>query len=91
MIRNLIENDGNAVLRIYREGLDTGEASFETEAPDWLEWKRKYLPFCRLVWDQDTQILGWAALAAVSARDCYRGVARSQCLCRNRTVRQRHR
>jgi L-amino acid N-acyltransferase YncA len=75
MIRNLIENDAGPVLKIYREGLDTGDASFETEPPDWHGWENKYLPFCRLVWDQDTQVLGWATLAAVSARDCYRGVA----------------
>ena len=75
MIRNLTEDDAAAVLEIYRQGLDTGEASFETETPDWEGWRNKYLPFCRLAWDQDGRVLGWAALAAVSARDCYRGVA----------------
>jgi phosphinothricin acetyltransferase len=75
MIRTLHDNDAFAVLEIYRQGLDTGEASFETEPPDWLTWNSKYHDFCRLVWEQDEEILGWAALAPVSARDCYRGVA----------------
>lgn len=75
MIRNLKDSDANAVLEIYRQGLDSGEASFETEPPDWATWKQKYLPFCRLAWDEDGQLQGWAALAPVSARDCYRGIA----------------
>jgi len=75
MIRSLHNNDASAVLEIYRQGLDTGEASFETEPPDWATWQAKYHPFCRLVWDQNGEVQGWAALAPVSARDCYRGVA----------------
>jgi len=75
MIRNMRDNDASAVLEIYRQGLDSGEASFETEPPDWAKWQLKYHPFCRLVWDQDGEVLGWAALAPVSARHCYRGVA----------------
>ena len=75
MIRNLDDSDAEAVLAIYRRGLDTGEASFETEPPDWPTWQRKYHPFCRLGFEQDGHLLGWAALAPVSARHCYRGVA----------------
>ncbi len=75
MIRELHDNDAAAVLDIYRQGLDTGEASFETEPPDWPTWQRKYHPFCRLGFDESGLLLGWAALAPVSARDCYRGVA----------------
>ncbi len=75
MIRNLYNSDAAAVLDIYRKGLDSGEASFETEAPDWETWQSKYLPFCRLVWEQHDQVQGWAALASVSVRECYRGVA----------------
>ena len=69
------DNDAAAVLEIYRQGLDGGEASFESEPPDWPEWQRKYHPFCRLVWEADCRVCGWAALAPVSARHCYRGVA----------------
>jgi len=75
MIRNLHDSDAAAVLDIYQQGLDGGEASFETRAPDWPRWDQKYLPFCRLVSVQDETLQGWAALAPVSARECYRGVA----------------
>jgi L-amino acid N-acyltransferase YncA len=75
MIRELNNSDADAVIGIYQQGLDSGEASFETEAPDWASWDSKYLPQCRLVWEQDGQVAGWGALAAMSARDCYRGVA----------------
>ena len=75
MIRELLDSDGEAVLDIYRRGLDTGEASFETTPPDWPDWQSKYHPFCRFVFERDSTVLGWAALAPVSVRDCYRGVA----------------
>ncbi len=75
MIRELHDNDAAAVLDIYRQGLESGEASFETEPPDWAGWKNKYHDFCRLVFEQDGRVVGWAALAPVSARQCYRGVA----------------
>ena len=75
MIRELHDNDAAAVLDIYRQGLDTGEASFETEPPDWAGWQKKYHDFCRLVFEQEGRVVGWAALAPVSARQCYRGVA----------------
>jgi len=75
MIRNPQNFDAKAVLEIYQQGLETGEASFETEVPDWDTWQAKYLPHSRLVWEQDGRVQAWAALAPVSARDCYRGVA----------------
>ena len=75
MIRPLTDRDAVAVIEIYRRGLDTGEASFETAPPDWETWKRKYHPFCRIGREADGRLLGWAALAPVSTRECYRGVA----------------
>jgi phosphinothricin acetyltransferase len=75
MIRKLRNSDSSEVLKIYQQGLDTGEASFEIQAPGWDAWQAKYLPHSRLVWEQDGMIEAWAALAPVSVRDCYRGVA----------------
>jgi phosphinothricin acetyltransferase len=75
MIRTLKESDAAVVLDIYQQGLDSGEASFETRAPQWQVWDKKYHPFGRLIREQDGQVQGWAALAPVSARECYRGVA----------------
>ncbi len=74
MIRAMKLSDIDAILEIYRLGLETGEASFEQQVPDSETWQKKYLPIARLVWEQDSTAIGWAALAPVSARDCYRGV-----------------
>lgn len=75
MLREMLDSDIEAVLEIYRLGLESGEASFEQQVPDRETWQKKYLAVARLVWEEDSKAVGWAALAPVSARDCYRGVA----------------
>src|SRR5262245_14373936 len=67
-------DDWDAVCRIYREGLATGNASFETDAPAWAVWDAKHLPHSRLVARVGGRVVGWAALAPVSPRACYAGV-----------------
>jgi phosphinothricin acetyltransferase len=67
--------DWDAVRAIYRAGIATGNATFETDAPDWVIWDEKHLKECRLVARQAEQILGWAALSPVSSRCVYAGVA----------------
>jgi L-amino acid N-acyltransferase YncA len=68
-------DDWPAVLSIYREGVATGDATFETLAPPWQEWDERHLPCCRLVLRQGDQVIGWAALSPVSDRCAYAGVA----------------
>jgi phosphinothricin acetyltransferase len=38
-----------AVREIYREGIATGNATFETELPDWDKWDNSHRKDCRLV------------------------------------------
>jgi len=67
-----------ALREIYREGIATGYATFETEIPEWERWDRSHGQDCRLVavgTDDSSNILGWAALSPVSARRAYQGVA----------------
>lgn len=61
--------------RIYLEGLATRQATFQTEAPAWEAWDAGHRPTCRLVCEAERDVLGWAALSAVSARPVYAGVA----------------
>jgi phosphinothricin acetyltransferase len=68
-------DDWEAVRTLYAEGIATGNATFETDVPDWGEWDRGHLPTCRLVARWDREIVGWAALSPVSGRPAYRGVA----------------
>jgi phosphinothricin acetyltransferase len=62
------------VARIYEDGIATGNATFETRAPSWEEWDAVHSGI-RLVAAVEGEIVGWAALAPVSGRCCYRGVA----------------
>ena len=68
------------VRTIYEQGIATGNATFQTEAPTWEEWDRSHLPHSRLVavdagYGRTGQVLGWAALSPVSSRCVYGGVA----------------
>ena len=63
------------VRSIYLEGIESGQATFETEAPAWEDWDAAHHPFGRLVAVKDGHVIGWAALSPVSRRQCYAGVA----------------
>ncbi|HEX8100230.1 MAG TPA: GNAT family N-acetyltransferase [Actinomycetota bacterium] len=64
------------VARIFRQGIATKNATFETDAPSWEDWNRTHLQAHRfLARDEETgRALGWAAAAAVSDRCVYGGV-----------------
>lgn len=78
-----------AVREIYREGIATGIATFETEVPDWERWDRGHRTNCRLVALEPrneavpevlipldgVRVLGWAALSPISSRSVYAGIA----------------
>jgi L-amino acid N-acyltransferase YncA len=66
--------DWEQVRFIYLEGIQTGQATFETEAPDWEKWDASHLRQCRLVARANETIVGWAALSLVSSRRVYSGV-----------------
>jgi phosphinothricin acetyltransferase len=63
------------VREIYREGIETGQATFETAVPTWEAWDSGHRPDCRLIALIENQIVGWAALSPVSKRQVYNGVA----------------
>ncbi|MEU5864018.1 GNAT family N-acetyltransferase [Nonomuraea sp. NPDC047529] len=75
-IRPMRESDAAEVLAIYQDGLDTGQASFETTAPSWEGFSASRLPHLRYVaTDGDSgEVLGWVAASAVSSRPVYAGV-----------------
>jgi L-amino acid N-acyltransferase YncA len=70
--------DYPAVAEIYREGIATGHATFNTDAPSWEQWDTGHLTHCRLVAVDGERVLGWAALSGVSDRCVYGGVAEVQ-------------
>lgn len=75
VIGSMRPQDWDFVRAIYLEGITTGQATFETEAPDWERWTAGHLPQCRLVARNSDGVLGWAALSPVSRREVYAGVA----------------
>jgi L-amino acid N-acyltransferase YncA len=67
--------DWPAVAAIYGEGIESGDATFETFVPAWAEWDAGHLDDHRLVATEGNSIVGWAALSPVSGRCVYAGVA----------------
>jgi len=75
MIRQMTEQDKAKVLEIYKMGIETRNATFETEVPSWADWDQKHLPHSGFVYTENENVLGWAALSSVSPRPAYKGVA----------------
>ena len=75
IFRPMTEDDWKSVSEIYKQGIDTGNATFQQEIPTYKDWDNGHLKSCRLVALKDNEIVGWAALTPVSGRCVYVGVA----------------
>ncbi len=75
LLRKFEVSDWDEVCRIYRQGMDTNLATFESEIPSYEKWDRGHFPFGRLVAEENGRVSGWVALSPVSARACFCGVA----------------
>jgi L-amino acid N-acyltransferase YncA len=74
-IRPMRHDDADRVLAIYQDGLDGGQASFETTAPSWEEFDAAKIKEHRHVAvDEVGVVLGWTAVVPVSSRCVYAGV-----------------
>lgn len=81
--------DWPEVAAIYADGIATGDATFETEVPEWEDWDRARRGDCRIVAERggagapETRratgspgaVVGFACLSPVSKRPAYAGVA----------------
>jgi phosphinothricin acetyltransferase len=77
LIEPMTPADWPEVRKIYADGIATGDATLERDAPDWDHFDRSHQPDCRLV-ARETKggpVLGWVALTAYSSRRVYSGVA----------------
>lgn len=74
-IRPRIVSDWQQVKQIYQLGMDTGDATYETLAPEMDALKGKFLAEPQLVAEENGEVIGWAFLSAVSSRCVYGGVA----------------
>lgn len=75
-VRAMASDDWPGVERIYQEGIDTGNATFETHTPTWEAFDAGKLAAHRLVAVDDTtgSVLGWIAASTTSVRPAYAGV-----------------
>ncbi|SIQ32653.1 phosphinothricin acetyltransferase [Chryseobacterium sp. RU37D] len=75
-LRRMLPNDEIRVLEIFKQGIEGGMATFETEVPTPEAWNMDYYHDCRWVLETEkNEIVGWCALKLVSKRECYKGVA----------------
>jgi L-amino acid N-acyltransferase YncA len=63
------------IKQIYLDGIASGHATFQTEAPEWAEWDKEHFTHSRLAVTENGIITGWAALTPVSGRCVYAGLA----------------
>jgi phosphinothricin acetyltransferase len=75
VINKMNRGDWEQVRAIYIEGIATGHATFEAEAPEWEKWDSAHLAEPRLAARLGGHVAGWAALSRVSPRSVYAGVA----------------
>ena len=73
-IRKMLPGHWQEVSEIYKEGIETGMATFEKEIPTWETWDLNHLKEGRLIALMNHKMAGWAALSLVSSRCVYGGV-----------------
>ncbi|WP_332034093.1 GNAT family N-acetyltransferase [Kaistella sp.] len=75
IFRPMTADDWKNVSEIYRQGIETGNATFQQEIPTYTDWDNGHLKNCRIVAIKDNEVAGWAALTPISGRCVYAGVA----------------
>jgi phosphinothricin acetyltransferase len=73
-IKNMLPQHWTEVSIIYKDGIETGLATFEKETPNWMDWDNNHLKVCRIIAVLNEKIVGWAALSPVSSRCVYGGI-----------------
>lgn len=74
-IRPITKDNFSEAVEIYKQGLATNIATFQNDLPQWEDWNKGHLDFCRISIYENNKMLGWTALTPVSSRCVYAGVA----------------
>jgi L-amino acid N-acyltransferase YncA len=74
-ISKMTAEDWPEVSIIYKAGISTKNATFETDVPDWDTWDKTHRSDCRLSAKLADIIVGWATLSYAFGRVVYSGVA----------------
>ena len=73
-LRAMEPADWPAVAEVYRQGVESGDATFERDVPSWEEWDVSKRTTCRIVAVADGELVGFACLGPTSKRSVYAGV-----------------
>lgn len=73
MIREMLDTDWSRVAEIYKQGMESGIATFNTECPGFEDWNNSHIKECRYVYEEDGQVVGWVAISPTSSRCVYKG------------------
>jgi L-amino acid N-acyltransferase YncA len=74
-LRDIDHTNFDQVAEIYKQGIETGLATFQNDIPDWDSWDKSHLSNCRIAVFENNQMAGWGSLSPVSGRCVYAGVA----------------
>jgi L-amino acid N-acyltransferase YncA len=74
-VRPMTAEDWEAVAAVYRAGIATANATFETDVPPYETWDADHHKELRLVAAEDSgNVVGWVAASPASDRCAYAGV-----------------
>ena len=74
-IREMEDKDWEDVLKIYKQGIESGISTFRKDLPNKKSWESSHLKACRFILcDNNGSVIGWAALSPISSRIDYCGV-----------------
>ncbi|MFC9540271.1 GNAT family N-acetyltransferase [Lysinibacillus sp. NPDC056959] len=73
-VRKMEHNDLKEVLNIYKEGIETGMATFETNVQSEQVWDERHHATLRFVAEEHNRVIVWIAISPVSTRPVYSGV-----------------
>ncbi|WP_417785480.1 GNAT family N-acetyltransferase [Tenacibaculum sp.] len=74
-IEKLTQSHWQEVAVIFKEGIQTKNATFRTQVSSWEEWNASHYQHSRFIAVEVNEVVGWCAIAPVSTRFEYRGVA----------------
>ena len=58
MIREMRDEDWGTVAEIYKQGLEEGTSTFNTECPSFTEWNEGHIKNCRFVFEEEGKVHG---------------------------------
>lgn len=73
-IRPLQAADWDAATEIYRQGMRSGLATFETVVPPWDQWVASHVLDLSFVATADDVVVGWISVGKISGRAVFHGV-----------------